>query len=54
MALHGPGVAAGKVVRDPAYEKNHRISDLALTIAQMYGLTLRTTTVGRDLTADLA
>ena len=53
MALHGPGVAAGKVVHDPAYEKNHRISDLALTIAQMYGLTLRTTTVGRDLTADL-
>lgn len=54
MAVRGPSVARGKVVSDPTYTKNHRISDLAITVARMHGLTLCTTTVGQDLTAELA
>jgi hypothetical protein len=54
MAIRGPGVARGRVITDPGYQRNYRISDLAVTLARMYGLTLRTTTVGQDLTADLA
>jgi arylsulfatase A-like enzyme len=54
MAVRGSNVAKGKVVSDPTYAKNHRVSDLAVTIAQMYDLNLRTTIVGQDLTADLA
>jgi len=53
MAMRGPGIARGKVVPDPDHEKNYRVSDLAVTVAEMFDLDLWTTTVGRDRSNDL-
>jgi arylsulfatase A-like enzyme len=47
-AIRTPG-GAGRVV-----DRDVRIADLAVTAAARFGLTLRSTTVGRDLTGDLA
>jgi len=54
MAMRGPGIARGRVITDPGYAADYRISDLALTVAQLCGLRLVSTTVGRDRCADLA
>jgi predicted AlkP superfamily pyrophosphatase or phosphodiesterase len=47
MAIANPG-GSGKVVRREA-----RIADLAVTAASLFGLELRSTTVGQNLAADL-
>jgi hypothetical protein len=54
MAMSEPGISKGKVVSDPAYEKNYRIAHLAVTVAGMCGLTLQSTTVGQDRSNGLA
>jgi len=53
MAMSGPGIARGKVLTDPDYEKNHRIADLAVTVAERCGLRLGSTTVGQDRSKEL-
>jgi len=53
MAINGPNIAKGKVIKDPNYEKNYRIADLPMTIAEIFGLGFQTTTVGRSRAADL-
>ncbi|MDP8254240.1 MAG: alkaline phosphatase family protein, partial [Candidatus Alcyoniella australis] len=53
IAFQGPDVAQGKVLRDPEFARNYRISDIAMTVAARLGLELQTTTVGRDRSADL-
>jgi hypothetical protein len=54
MAMSGPGIARDKVVADPGSRGDYRIADLGVTIAQIYGLRLQSTTVGRDRSGDLA
>jgi hypothetical protein len=54
MAMSGPGIARGKVIADPTYERNYRIADLAVTVAERWGLTLQSTTVGKDRSGDLS
>jgi len=54
MAMNGPDVPAGRRIEDPSFEGNYRLSDIAVTLANRYGLELRTTTVGRDRSDDLA
>jgi hypothetical protein len=53
LAFRGPDLAVGEVRTDPDDRQRHRISDIAVTLAAMLGLELNSTTVGRDLTADL-
>ena len=53
MAMRGPGIAAGRVVQDAAWAKDYRIADLTATVLRRTGLTLRSTVVGRDRSADL-
>ncbi|MCX5849564.1 MAG: alkaline phosphatase family protein [Deltaproteobacteria bacterium] len=53
MAFQGPDVKAGKVMADSTYAKNYRIADIAVTLANMFGLELRSTTVGIDRSTDL-
>jgi hypothetical protein len=42
MAIAGPGTAKGKVVSDPNFKANYRLADLAVTLADILGLELRT------------
>ncbi len=53
MAVQGPNVAQGKVLNDADYQHNYRISDLAVTVATMVGLTFPHSTVGVDRTAEI-
>jgi len=53
MAMGGPGIATGKVINDAGYESNYRIADLAVTVANRFGLELTTETVGIDRSVDL-
>lgn len=53
MAFQGPGMKIGRVNADPAYTKNYRIADIAVTLVEMFGLELRSTTVGIDRSSDL-
>jgi len=53
MVFQGPGMKAGKVIADSTYAKNYRIADIAVTLAKMFGLELRSTTVGKDRSNDL-
>ena len=53
MAFQGPDVKAGKVIADSTYARNYRIADIAVTLAEMFGLELRSTTVGTDRSNDL-
>jgi hypothetical protein len=53
MAVHGPGIPRGRILSDPSREKNHRLADVAVTLSSMFGLELRSTTVGRDRTAEI-
>lgn len=53
MAFQGSDMKAGKVIHDPEYEKNYRIADIAVTLAAMFGLDLRSTTVGIDRSYEL-
>lgn len=53
MAIAGPGMKKGSVVVDPEYERNYRISDIAMTLAKTLGLELRSTTIGKDRSREL-
>jgi arylsulfatase A-like enzyme len=53
MAIAGPGIKRGKVLKDPEYKKNYRISDIAVTLARRLGLELKSTTVGKDRSQEL-
>ena len=53
MAMSGPGVAQGRVLDDPEFERNYRISDIAVTAASLFGLTLTSATVGRDRSSEI-
>lgn len=52
MAFQGPGVASGRRISAPAGQE-HRLSDIAVTLAEMYGLTIKSNTVGQDLSSDI-
>jgi hypothetical protein len=53
MAVRGPGVAEGRMLDDPLFDRDYRISDIAMTAASLFGLDLISTTVGRDRSAEL-
>ncbi len=53
LAIQGPGYPTGKILSDPEYAKNYRISDIAVTLAKLYGLELLSTTIGQDRSQDL-
>jgi hypothetical protein len=53
MAFQGPGVSKGKAVPDPDFRRDHRISDIAATVASMFNLRLGSCFIGRDRSADL-
>jgi hypothetical protein len=53
LAIQGPGYTNGKILSDPEYAKNYRISDIAVTLAKLYGLELLSTTIGQDRSQDL-
>jgi hypothetical protein len=53
MAFQGPGMPVGKVNADSTYTKNYRIADIAVTLAEMFGLELKSSTVGIDRSNDL-
>ncbi|MBI9075967.1 MAG: alkaline phosphatase family protein [Desulfatibacillum sp.] len=53
MAMQGPDLAQGKTISDPAYEDNHRLADIAVTLSAMLGLELQSTTIGRDRTNEI-
>jgi len=42
-----------KVCENRMNQKNYRIADIAVTLAEMFGLELRSTTVGTNRTNDL-
>lgn len=48
MAIQGPGIAKGRVISDATHQANHRISDIAVTLAKMLGLEIQSTTVGKN------
>jgi hypothetical protein len=54
LAFSGPGVTPGRTLVDPAYERDYRIADIAVTAASMFDLTLENLSVGRDRTTELA
>ncbi|MFH2097991.1 MAG: alkaline phosphatase family protein, partial [Pseudomonadota bacterium] len=53
MAFRGPNIARGKVLSDPYRLKNHRISDIAVTLESLLGLNIYSNTVGADRAADM-
>ena len=53
MAMQGPDIAKGRILSDPSYGKNHRLADIAVTLASMLGLELTSTTIGRDRTPEI-
>lgn len=53
MAVQGPGICRGKKLTDPNFDRNYRLADIAVTICSIFGFELKSTTIGRDRTADI-
>ena len=53
MALEWPGAAKGKVVSDPDFKANYRLADLAVTLADILGLELRSSTIGQNRSREI-
>ncbi len=53
MAIQGPEIARARILSDPSHQKNHRLADIAVTLASMWGLELKSTTVGCDRSAEV-
>lgn len=53
MAIEGPGMAKGKVVSDPDFKINYRLADLAVTLADILGLELRSSTIGQNRSREI-
>ncbi len=53
MAIEGPGAAKGKVVSDPDFKTNYRLADLAVTLADILGLELRSSTIGHNRSREI-
>ncbi len=53
MAFRGPNIAKGRILSDPTRARDFRISDIALTVKGLLGLSLHSNTVGHDRSADL-
>jgi predicted AlkP superfamily pyrophosphatase or phosphodiesterase len=48
MAFQGGEISRAKIIPDPEYKSNYRISDIALTLCAIYGLELNSTTKGMN------
>jgi hypothetical protein len=53
MAVEGPGAAKGKVVSDPDFKTNYRLADLAVTLADILSLELRSSTIGHNRSREI-
>jgi hypothetical protein len=53
MAIAGPEAAKGKVVSDPDFKANYRLADLAVTLADILGLELRSSTIGQNRSREI-
>ncbi|OHD66863.1 MAG: hypothetical protein A2176_12405 [Spirochaetes bacterium RBG_13_51_14] len=53
IAIGGAGIPKGKIISDPQFRRNHRISDIAATVSAQYGLGLRGLTAGKDRSTDM-
>ena len=53
LGMTGPGIAKGKVIKDPGYKQNYRLADMPVTLAARAGLTFPHTTVGQDRSTEL-